>query len=123
MTPLLRRILSVALLSAVVGCQELSVRQNYSGFRSDDEIAILAQRGHKFRLQGDLNPPADRLQLTPGTYMIEFIDQFSKLRGAAYCDLKAGVRYRIEPRGFRDFPNQMKRMIVGACVPAPIEEE
>lgn len=103
----------------LLSCQELTVRQNYSGFRAEEEIAVFAQRGHKFRLQGDLNPPVDRLQLTPGTYMIEFIDQFSKVRGAAYCDVKAGVRYNIEPRGFRDFPDQMKRMIVGGCVALP----
>lgn len=107
----------------LLSCQELTVRQNYSGFRAEEEIAVFAQRGHKFRLQGDLNPPVDRLQLTPGTYMIEFIDQFSKVRGAAYCDVKAGVQYNIEPRGFRDFPDQMKRMIVGGCVALPAEKK
>ena len=116
MAGMLRSTISFLALLMLVSCQETSIRQNYSGFKADTEIAVFAQRGYQFRLQGDLNPPVDRLQLAPGSYMIEFIDLFSKVRGAAYCDLVAGRQYRIEPRGFRDFPQHMKRMIVGGCV-------
>jgi hypothetical protein len=121
--PLLFTCLSLSPLFLFLSCEELTVRQNYSGFRSEEEIAVFSQRGYKYRLQGDLNPHVDRLQLVPGNYMIEFLDQFSMIRGAAYCEVKAGVHYIIEPRGFRDFPDQMKRMIVGGCVPQPVKEK
>lgn len=106
----------VPFLIFLVNCQELSVRNNYTGFRADEEIAIFSQKGYKFKLDGDLNSPVDRLNLMPGTYIIEFVAGFSNLRGAAYCELKAGNHYVIKAQGFQDYPQYMKRMIKGICV-------
>lgn len=115
-------LLALLLLSALaVACQERTIRQNYSGFKSDEEIGILVQRGYRFRLDGDLNEPVDRLNLAPGKYVIEFIDTFTGIKGAALCEIQKGTRYEIYPGGYRDFPRAMKRVMIGTCAPQPAE--
>ncbi|MBW7857373.1 MAG: hypothetical protein H3C43_03525 [Leptonema sp. (in: Bacteria)] len=106
----------------LINCQELTVRNNYTGFRADEEIAIFSQKGHRFKLDGDLNSPVDRLNLIPGSYIIEYIDLYSNLRGAAYCEVKAGNHYAIKAQGFQDYPQYMKRVIKGICVAKSISE-
>lgn len=115
-------ILAILLMGGLIAsCREATIRQNYGGFKSDEEIGVFVQRGYRFRLDGDMNEPVDRLNLAPGKYVIEFFDNFSGVKGAALCEVQKGTRYQIYPGGYRDFPKAMKRVMIGSCAAQPAE--
>lgn len=94
---MLPRILTFTFLIAVclLQCSRPYVYRNHPDFLSQKEAAWILKSGYIFWIPGREDLAAYSLVLTPGEYMIEYREAKSGVKGAALCEVEAGVTYTI----------------------------
>ncbi|MCB1320439.1 MAG: hypothetical protein KDK34_09310 [Leptospiraceae bacterium] len=96
-------------------CTSIHYERNYQGYKPRREIAVVLDQGWRFWLVGTERKPVDELRLTPGTYMIGFVQTRTRLGGAARCELEAGQAYAIDVVGRTYVDSTGTYALVGEC--------